>query len=104
MEKEVEKLINIKVALSLRQLLEKGKKNPLSGDVKQDVAKSYNRIAINANIRKATVSDTFNAKHSSYLGTIILIIEAMGFNLEDFSQIYCSINEDEISNFKDSFD
>lgn len=97
MEKEFEELIRIKIAISLRRLLENGKKILQSDD---DIAQSYNQIAIITGLRKGTVSDTFNAKSTPGSGTLILIIESMGFDLRDFSKLYCSIKDNEIKNFK----
>ena len=64
-----------------------------------DVADSYGKIAMNSDLRKATVSDTFNAKSTPTATTLILIIEAMGFKLADFASKYESIKESEIGNF-----
>ncbi|MCK0160089.1 MULTISPECIES: hypothetical protein [Flavobacteriaceae] len=96
MKKELEKLIRIKIAISLRRLLENSKKFLQSDD---DIAQSYNQIAIITGLRKGTVSDTFNAKSTPGSGTLILIVESMGFDLRDFSKLYCSINESEIKSF-----
>lgn len=100
MKKELEKLIRIKIAISLRRLLEKSKKFLQSDD---DIAKSYNQIAIITGLRKGTVSDTFNAKSTPGTITLILIIESMGFDLRDFSKLYYSINENEIKSFNEVF-
>ncbi len=96
MKKELEKLIRIKIAISLRRLLENSKKFLQSDD---DIAQSYNQIAIITGLRKGTVSDTFNAKSTPGSGTLILIVESMVFDLRDFSKLYCSINESEIKSF-----
>lgn len=101
MEKEFEELIRIKIAISLRRLLENSKKLLQNTD---EIAQSYNQIAINTGLRKGTVSDTFNAKSTPGSGTLILIVEAMGFDLRDFSKLYCSINDNEINNFKEALD
>jgi DNA-binding phage protein len=101
MKKELEKLIRIRIAISLRKLLENSKKFLQHDD---DIAQSYNQIAIITGLRKGTVSDTFNAKSTPGSGTLILIVEAMGFNLMDFSKIYCSLNDSETSNFKELTD
>lgn len=100
MKKESEDYIKIKVAISLRRLLGKRKENVLNEELSGDSARSYNQIAIIADIRKATVSGTFNAKHLSNFATVIMMIEAMGFTLDDFSKIYGSINQEEIERFK----
>jgi len=101
MEKESENLIKIKVAISLRRLLEKSKKTDQGKNSSIGIAKSYNDIAIFADFRKATVSDTFNAKHLSNFATIVMMVEAMGFDLVDFSKIYTSIEPDELERFKE---
>ncbi|WP_421803936.1 hypothetical protein [Flagellimonas sp.] len=100
MEKELEELIKIKIAISLRRLLESSKKHLKSNG--EDIAQSYNQIAIVTGLRKGTVSDAFNAQSTPGSNTLILIIESMGFNLIDFSKYYCSIGEKEINKFKTS--
>ena len=97
MKKEKEEAIKIIIAISLNKLLEISK--AALNQPEEDIAKSYNKIALDADIRKATVSDTFNGKTMPSSSTLILIVESMGFKLSDFSKIYCSIKEDEIRKF-----
>ncbi|MFG6686752.1 hypothetical protein ACGK9U_09240 [Mariniflexile sp. HNIBRBA6329] len=97
MKKAKEEVLKIKIAISLCKLLEKRKVTFVFQE--EDIAKSYNKIALEADIRKATVSDTFNGLTMPNFSTLILIIESMGFKLDDFSEIYYSINEKEISEF-----
>lgn len=94
MEKAIENKIKLKIAISLKILLDRSKNSS-----KSFLADSYNTIALNADIRKATVSNIFNAKSNPNSTTLISIIEAMGFSLTDFSEIYCAINEKDISQF-----
>jgi len=101
MKKELEELIRIKIAISLRRLLENSKKFLQSDG---DIAHSYNQIAIITGLRKGTVSDTFNAKSTPGSSTLILIVESMGFDLRDFSKLYCSITENEIKSFNEVLD
>ncbi|HET8855414.1 MAG TPA: helix-turn-helix transcriptional regulator, partial [Salinimicrobium sp.] len=61
--------------------------------------KSYNHIALNAEVRKATVSDTFNGKSIPKTATLILMVEAMGYKLSDFAKEYDSISESSIKEF-----
>ncbi|MCK7591271.1 hypothetical protein M0G43_11855 [Subsaxibacter sp. CAU 1640] len=78
------------------------RKNLLSSiKTDEEIIKSYNEIALQPDIRKATVSDTFNAKSKSGPNstTMILIIEAMGYTLGDFSNQYDSITQSDIENF-----
>lgn len=99
MKQELEEQIRIKIAISLNKLLKTSKGRGLSEDSKVDIPDTYNKIALLADLRKATVSDTFNAKSTPNSATLILIVEAMGFDLIDFSNIYCSIVESELSDF-----
>ncbi len=102
MDDVLEKKIKFKIAISLNILLEK-RKNDYKSLIKEDISgDSYNTIAINADIRKATVSNIFNAKSTPNSTTLISIIEAMGFDLTDFSKVYCSLNEKDINKFKKS--
>ncbi|MDI5894818.1 hypothetical protein [Flavobacterium algoritolerans] len=91
-KKDLEEHIKVKIATSLHKLLQSNGKDA--------VAQSYNDIAIAADIRKATVSDTFNAKSSPNSSTLILILEAMGYSLRDFAHIYDTIKDSEVLAFK----
>ncbi|MBU7569076.1 MAG: hypothetical protein KAF41_00340 [Flavobacterium sp.] len=91
-KKETDDNTIFKIAISLRKLLES------NGNLA--IKQSYDKIATTANIRKATVSNTFNAKSVPNSLTLFLIIEAMGFSLIDFSKIYDSIVTSDIESFK----
>ncbi|NWL02535.1 hypothetical protein DM790_17060 [Flavobacterium collinsii] len=92
MKKETDENIKLRIAISLRRLLESIGEAP--------VAQSYNKIALTAYIRKATVSDTFNGKSIPNSLTLFLIVESMGFSLTDFAKVYDSINNSDINTFK----
>lgn len=94
--------INIKISISLKKLLESSIKFQPANGTREEFAVSYNKIALEADIRKATVSDTFNAKSKTGPNstTVILIVEAMGYNLKDFAKIFDSITDIEVINFK----
>lgn len=94
--------INAKIAISLNKLLDASRSLRPSRNNEEDIANSYNKIALNADIRKATVSDTFNGKSVPTTVTLILIVEGMGYKLSDFALIYESIKEIEIKEFKKS--
>ena len=102
MKKELIRHINIKIAISLRRLSAKSTKLQQFKNIKSEIAFSYNNLALEADIRKATVSDLFNAK--SKLGpnytTVISIIEAMGYKMIDFALIYDSVTKDDIKRFE----
>jgi hypothetical protein len=91
-KKDLEEHIKVKIATSLHKLLH--------SNGKDTVAQSYNDIAIAADIRKATVSDTFNAKSSPNSSTLILILEGMGYSLSDFAHMYDTIKDSEVLAFK----
>jgi len=101
MKKELISYINIKIAITLNKLLIQINKTHQLNNSDEEVINSYNQIALEAGIRKATVSDTFNAKSKSGPNstTVILIIEAMGYSLLDFAKIYDSVTDIEIKNF-----
>ncbi|MFL1012597.1 hypothetical protein [Flavisericum labens] len=99
MKQELEELIKIKIAISLNKLLKARKVSVQDEDGKDNTPDTYNKIALFSDLRKATVSDTFNAKSIPSSATLILIVEAMGFDLIEFSKVYCSIKENEISDF-----
>ncbi|KFF17767.1 transcriptional regulator [Flavobacterium hydatis] len=91
-KKALEENIKFRITISLRKLLQsKGK---------DAVPQSYNDIATAADIRKATVSDTFNAKSIPSSSTLILILKAMGSSLSDFEKIFDSLKDSDILAFK----
>ncbi|WP_034888805.1 MULTISPECIES: hypothetical protein [unclassified Gillisia] len=94
--------MDIKIAISLNKLLVASKIFKKIDDKLDPIATSYNKIALDADIRKATVSDTFNSKSIPRSTTLILIVEAMGYKLYDFAKIYDSITNDEILEFEKS--
>src|SRR5690554_4279922 len=102
MKQELMSDINAKIAISLNKLLDASRSLRPSRNNEEDIANSYNKIALNADIRKATVSDTFNGKSVPTTVTLILIVEGMGYKLSDFALIYESIKEIEIKEFKKS--
>lgn len=92
MKEELENIIKIRIAIALRQLL-----------TKKGVAvevNSYNDIAIAADLRKATVTDAFNANKASKGITLFLIIKAMGYSIVEFGKIYDSIIDSEVTQFQ----
>ncbi len=99
MKNESTQHIRFKIAISLNKLIITSKDFGQEGDNIDEIAKSYNQIALNADIRKATVSDTFNAKSVPSTTTLILIIEAMGYKLNDFAKIYDLVTDDDIDKF-----
>ncbi|PZD76447.1 hypothetical protein [Mesonia sp. K7] len=96
MENELEDIIKYRVAITLNILLEKNKL--LKGKGKPP--SSYNQIALDAHVRKATVSNTFNAKTAPNVTTLIMIIEAMQYGLKDFSEIYNSISDNDLKKYR----
>ncbi|WP_288458573.1 hypothetical protein [uncultured Chryseobacterium sp.] len=95
----IEENINkIKIILSLKKLLEKGKN--LQKEFKDNkIVYSYHEVASNALLRKATVNDTLNGKTIPKATTLISIVEGMGFNMIDFSVEFDSISEADIKTY-----
>ena len=100
MKKESIQHIRFKIAISLNELLITSKDFRQEDGKVDEIAKSYNEIALSADVRKATVSDTFNAKSVPSTTTLIFIIEAMGYTLNDFAKIYDSVTDTDINKFK----
>lgn len=92
MKKELEENIKFRTAASLRKLIN-------CEDVEL-LSDSYNQIALAIDMRKGTVSDTFNANSKPSSSTLIMIINAMGYSLSDFAKVYETITENEIIEFK----
>lgn len=103
MYKESEKIIMLKVAITLRLLLSRNKNYADLNIEKDDLVNSYEKIAANssADIRKATVTNAFSGTKKSTMVTIILIVESMGFNMKDFGDQYDKITEKDIEEFKE---
>lgn len=90
-----ENIYKIKIIISLKKLLEKGK--TLQKEIIDNkIVYSYHGISSNALIRKATVNDTLNGKTSPKGVTLISIIEAMGYTVTDFGKAYDSISNVDI--------
>lgn len=100
MKNESPKDIKIKIAISLNKLLDDSKTISQETTNEESIGISYNEIALNAEMRKATVSDIFNAHKSANTSTLFRIIFAMGYNLSDFSKKYDTITELDVKNFK----
>ncbi|MFD2938476.1 hypothetical protein [Flavobacterium sp.] len=99
-KKTNEENIKLKTALSLRRLLESNKNYPHNENDVDVIVKSYGKVSDEVDIRKATVSNILNAKSVAKSTTLILILEAMGFSLNDFAKTYYSISESDIVAFK----
>ena len=90
-----ETIYKIKIILSLKKLLENGKK--LQKEIKGNkIVYSYHGVASNALLRKATINDTLNGHTSPKAVTLISIVEGMGFTMTDFSKEFDNISEEEI--------
>src|SRR5690606_11474495 len=100
MNKSDEEVIKIQIAISLRTLLQYNKEYALKKEKYEEIIESYEKIALNADIRKATVTSAFNGSTRTAMTTVIIIIEAMGFTLNDFSKIYSEIDSKQISDFR----
>jgi|SRR5690606_4618141 len=103
MKKQIEDIIKIKIAISLRKLLNRNKSMFSSKENRKDIVDSYDKISMNADIRKATVSSAFNGETRTSMTTLILIIEAMEYNLKDFAEVYEKVTDKEIDSFKKEF-
>lgn len=97
---ETQENIKIKIAISLNKLAEFSKKKMQGHSDMKKLNTSYSEIADSSNIRKATVSDIFNAKKSANSFTLFSIIRAMGYQITDFGNQYDKITDEEIINFK----
>lgn len=90
-----ETIYKIKIILSLKKLLENGKK--LQKEIKGNkIVYSYHGVASSALLRKATINDTLNGHTSPKAVTLISIVEGMGFTMTDFSKEFDNIPEKEI--------
>lgn len=99
MKEDDENYIKIRIAISLSVLLQKNKVHSQEKENKNAIVDSYEKISLNAGIRKATVTSAFNGRTRTAMTTIILIVDALGYTLKDFSEIYDRITAQEISDF-----
>lgn len=98
MKNEEQTNIKIKIAISLNQLLSRNK-GFIDEDNAANIIKSYNKIALKVDLRKATVSDIFNAKSNCQITSLFPIIEALGYNLSDFAEVYDNVTESQVKKF-----
>ncbi len=96
--------IRFKIAISLNKLLQLSDHYKESGKNFDKRATSYALIALYADLRKATVSDTFNAKSTPSAETLLLIIAAMGFTLSQFSTVYDALDDAELTKLRKHYD
>lgn len=104
MIKEIEKIVMIKTAITLRKLLQRNKTNSKLASGNEDIVSSYEKIAINSasDARKATVSNAFGGETRSAITTVILIVESMGFTMIDFGETYNNISDKEVKDFQEN--
>ena len=102
MKQQQEEIIKIKAAISLRTLLKRNKDHLKKVKDDKDIVDSYEKIAIAADIRKATVTLAFSGVTRTAMTTVVLIVEAMGFSIKDYSDVYEIITDQEISTFKEN--
>lgn len=102
MKEELIQVIKIQIAIALNRLLETSKKFSPINKTTEEIIESYNKIALEADIRKATVSDAFNAKSKTGPSstTVFLIVQAMGYTLSDFADKYDKLNKGDVEKFK----
>ncbi|MBF8457236.1 hypothetical protein IV494_08575 [Kaistella sp. G5-32] len=98
MKIEEQTYIKIKIAISLNKLLSCSKDSIETKEV-SNYTKSYNKIALSADLRKATVSDIFNAKSNCQIASLFPIIQAMGYSITDFAKVYDDISDSNIKKF-----
>jgi GH24 family phage-related lysozyme (muramidase) len=100
MKDEAANNIPIKIAIALSRLLEKNKALQTDTNKVSEIADSYNKICLNSGLRKATVSDIFNAKSTNVrASTLVLVLNGMNYRLQDFAIIYDSLNKADIELF-----
>lgn len=102
MNNKGEEYIKIKIALTLRVLHNRNKdQNKGIIDSKEQI-NSYEKIALNSSndMRKATVTSAFDGHTRSAMTTVILIIESMGYTLNQFAEEYDKITDEKIIIFK----
>ncbi|MGB6083872.1 hypothetical protein [Moheibacter sp.] len=99
MDKKYHNHVQIKVAITLKKLLSENKTHPVNTNDEKEVLKSYESIAIAADLRKATVNDIFNANTKSRIITLIAVVESLGFSMNLFGKIYDAVTEKEIADF-----
>ncbi len=94
----------IKTAITLRRLLNLNK-NSLQRSYKgEEIVSSYEKISIHSNsdLTKATVNNAFSGIKRSTMPTIIMIVETMGFTMQDFGDHYNKVKDEHILEFREN--
>lgn len=65
---------------------------------------TYRNIYYNSDIRETTISDTFNGKTLPTITTLLVLIESMGYNLKEFTEVFDEITEEEINELDKNID
>lgn len=104
MIKSVEKIIIVKVAITLRLLLDRNKNFLQTLSENENIINSYEKISNNSSsdLTKATVNAAFSGKKRSAMTTVVLIVESMGFTMIDFSEQYSQITDGQIQDFQNN--
>ncbi|WP_294214573.1 hypothetical protein [uncultured Chryseobacterium sp.] len=104
MIKSAEKIIIVKVAITLRLLLDRNKNFPQTLSENENIINSYEKISNNSSsdLTKATVNAAFSGKKRSAMTTVVLIVESMGFTMIDFSEQYSQITDGQILDFQNN--
>ncbi|WP_131327995.1 hypothetical protein [Chryseobacterium vrystaatense] len=96
----------IKVAITLRALLERNRNKNYADPNAENKAlvNSYEKIATNSSsdIRKATITNAFSGKKKSTMITVILIVDSLGYTMNDFGEQYDKITDKDIVEFKEN--
>ncbi|RBI93464.1 hypothetical protein DSC47_00750 [Elizabethkingia miricola] len=102
MIKESEKIIMIKTAITLRVLLNLNKSSLIASNKEDEIVSSYEKISTHSNsdLTKATVNNAFSGVKRSTMPTIIMIVETMGFTMQDFGEQYSKVKDEHILAFR----
>lgn len=98
-------LISIKIAVALSKILDeqraKGSSHARIANNPDHIINSYAKIALEAGLRKATVSDLFNANKYPRASTLVNVLSALGKTMTDFGKYYDRVTDSDIQKFKE---
>ncbi|GAB2653359.1 hypothetical protein GCM10027036_03320 [Flavihumibacter cheonanensis] len=92
--------IQMKYAIAFRKLMNEHRKKWIEGDQSTSVINSYNKLYLEAELRKATLIDIFWGKSNPSAITISKIISALGKTHKEFGELLDGITEDDLVKFK----
>lgn len=105
MKDNPEIIIALRIAAALSKILDeqRAKESPHARIANNPghLINSYSKIALEAGVRKATVSDLFNGKKYPRASTLVRVLSALGKSMTDFGKYFDRLTDSDIQKFKE---